>query len=291
MIRLLSLVKYHRDISITIFFLLLSIVLMALPSTFKIDYVKKFNRFVLSPVQWTVAYLTSIHDMEQEIAYLRTSNYELFLELSRSRDFIEENRRLEALLEFTLERGVDFLPSRVVSISLNEPLTTVLIDKGIKDGVTVYSPIMTTDGLVGKVLEVDKYTSLAELYTHPHFRAAAVVHEKDEMGILKSSGGALLMTGLSMNTEIKEGDRVVTSGLGGVYPEGIPIGEVFYVAEDHIGIEKVAKVKPYVSLSGLFEVAILLDETYVDSDTTLLRRTKGSLRWLWDTREGQEGGQ
>jgi len=291
MVRLLSLVNNYRDISITVFFLLLSVVLMAVPASLKINSVKKFNRFVLSPMQWSIAYLASLNDMEEEIICLRATNNELALELSRSRDLIEENKRLKSLLEFTREKGIEFLPSRVVSISLDEPLTTVLIDKGSIDGVTIYSPIMTTDGLVGKILEVDKYTSLAELYTHPQFRAAAVVHEKSEMGILRSTGSTLLLTGLSMNTEIEQGDRVVTSGLGGVYPEGIPIGRVTSVVEDHIGIEKVANVEPYVSLSGLFEVAVLLDQTYIDSDTTMLRRAKGSLKWLWEARDNREGGQ
>jgi rod shape-determining protein MreC len=290
MTRLLSFVRHHPDISISIVFLIVSIIFMTMPSSFKLDYIKKFNRIILSPVQWGTTYLTSLHDMEEEIASLRVDNSRLALELSRSEDLIMENRRLRRLLEFSHRRGVKFLPSRVISISLNEPLNSILIDKGSNDGVTVYSPVMTADGLVGKILEVDSRTSLAQLFSHPQFRAAAVVPARGEMGILKSTGSKLLLTGLSMNTEIIEGDRVVTSGLGGVYPEGIPIGYVTLITEDEIGIEKVAKVFPYVSISGIFEVTILLDEAYVDPDTTVLRRARGSLIPLWET-SGGEGGE
>jgi rod shape-determining protein MreC len=225
--------------------------------------------------------------MEDEIASLRALNSELTLELSRSRNIIRENTRLRELLDFTQKKGVAFLPCRIISISLDEPLTSVLLDKGARDGITVYSPIVATNGLVGKVLEVDENTSLAELYTHAQFRAAAVVPAKGEMGILRSTGSTLIMTGLSMTTEVDEGDRVVTSGLGGVYPEGIPVGYVTAVIEDEIGIEKIAEVVPYVSLSSLFEVAVLLDEKYIDSDAMKLRRAKGTLMWLWET--GPEG--
>ncbi|MFQ6102764.1 MAG: rod shape-determining protein MreC [Candidatus Glassbacteria bacterium] len=282
MARLLSLIRYYNELSIFLLFFIICLLLIAIPSRFKLDHIKRFNRYILSPVQMTTVYLASIHDMEEQIDSLRSENARLALELSKSRDLRRENDRLKKLLEFIEESGVGFLPARIVSISLNEPLTTVLIDKGSADGISPYSPLMTTEGLVGKVLEADKHTSLVELFTHPQFRASAVVPSKGEMGIVRSAGSTLLLTGLSANTKINEGDRVVTSGMGGVYPEGIPIGEVVEVTEDEIGIEKVAKVLPYISLSSLFEVAVLLDEAYLDSDTTKLRRAQGSLMWLWD---------
>jgi len=283
MARLLSFIRYHADISVFVFLLFISLLLIALPSSFKLDYIKKLNRLVLSPAQMTISYMKSIRHMKDEIASLRSTNVRLALDLSRSEDLVMENLRLKRLLEFTQEKGVEFLPSQVISISLDEPLTTVLLDKGAKDGVTVYSPVMTTDGLVGKVIEVDTGTSLTELFTHGQFRAAAEVPERGEMGILRSTGSKLLLTGLSVNSEVSEGDRVVTSGLGGVYPEGIPIGRVDSVSEDEIGIEKVAEVIPFVSLNKLFGVAILIDESYVDGDPAILRRAKGSLMWMWET--------
>ena len=283
MARLLSFIRYHADISVSVFLLFISLLLIALPSSLKLNYVKQLNRFFLSPAQLTVSYLTSIQDMKEEIASLRSTNIRLTLDLSRSENLVMENLRLKHLLEFTQEKGVEFLPSQVISISLDEPLTTVLLDKGAKDSVTVYAPVMTTEGLVGKIIEVDTSTNLAELFTHPQFRAAAAVPEKGEMGILRSTGSKLLLTGLSVTSEVSEGDRVVTSGLGGVYPEGIPIGWVDSVFEDEIGIEKVAEVLPCVSLTKLFGVAILVDESYVDSDPTMLRRAKGSLMWMWKT--------
>jgi rod shape-determining protein MreC len=176
----------------------------------------------------------------------------------------------------------------VLSISLDEPVTTIVIDKGRVDGVTIDSPVMTPQGLVGKVIEADHGTSLVELFTHPQFRAAAMVPACGEMGIVKSDGNDLLMTGLSLNTRIIAGDRVVTSGLGGVYPAGIPIGLVAALEDDEVGIETMARIEPCVPLSGLFEVALLLDEAYVDADTTSLMRGKGSLLWLWDQTAPEE---
>jgi rod shape-determining protein MreC len=282
MARIQSLFKYHREVYVFVFFLTVTIVFIALPSSVKIAPVKSLNRAVMSPVLWASAHLTRIQSLEENLSALRAENARLSLELSRAEDLLVENARLEELLAFSRESAVHFLPALVLSISLDEPVTAIVIDKGRVDGVTIDTPLMTPQGLVGKVVEADHATSLGQLYTHPQFRAAAVVPECGEMGIVRSDGNELLMTGLSLNTRIIAGDRVVTSGLGGVYPAGIPIGLVMAIEEDEVGIEKVARIEPCVPLSGLFEVTLLLDEAYVDSDTSSLRRGKGSLLWLWD---------
>lgn len=288
MARVPSLFRHHSEIAVFVILLLVSTVFIALPSSVKTVPVKGLNRAVMSPVQRIAAQLARFRSMEEHIEALEAENARLSIELSKAHDLIVENERLEELLDFSREKGVYILPALVLSFSLDEPITTVLIDKGSSQGVTVNSPLMTPGGLVGKVIEVDRRTSLAELYTHPQFRAAALVPECGEMGIVRSGGNKLLMTGLSLNTRIIVGDRVVTSGLGGVYPKGIPIGTVTSLEEDEVGIEKVALVEPCVLLSSLFEVAVLLDEAYVDSDTTNLRRGKGSLLWVWD-QEAVEG--
>jgi rod shape-determining protein MreC len=286
MARLPSLFRYHGELSVFILFLSLSAVFMALPSSPTIEYVTSFNRTIMSPVQWVTSYLTSMQDMNRKIQELEKRNSQLSLELSRSRSLFEENRRLRELLSFGLQQGVEFRPARVISLNINEPITTVLIDEGSGAGITIDSPVMQPEGLVGKVIEVDGETSLVQIFTNAQFRAAAMVPERGEMGILRSTGNELQLMGLSVNTEIVEGDRVVTSGLGGVYPMGIPIGEVTAVDEDRIGIEKVATVKPFVSLSKLFEVAVLVDERFVDPDTSMLLRSRGTLDWLWYEQAG-----
>jgi rod shape-determining protein MreC len=288
MARLPSLFRYHSEVAAFLVFLLITILFIVLPSSVKTVPVKNLNRMIMSPVQSMAAHLARIQSMQEHIDALRAENARLSIELSKAEDLIVENERLEELLEFSRERGVYFLPALVLSFSLDEPVTTVLVDKGSADGVTIDSPIMTPQGLVGKVIEVDRRTSLAELFSHPQFRAAAMVPECGEMGIVKSEGNKLFMTGLSLNTRIIVGDRVVTSGLGGVYPKGIPIGIVVSLEEDEVGIEKIARVEPCVLLSSLFEIALLLDEAYVDRDTTSLRRGKGSLLWLWDQGELEE---
>jgi rod shape-determining protein MreC len=288
MARIQSLFKYHREVYVFIFFLLVTIILITLPSSVKTAPVKSLNRVIMTPVMWASAHLTRIQLMEENIAALRAENARLSLELSRAEDLLIENARLEELLAFSRESAVYFLPALVLSISLDEPVTTIVIDKGRVDGVTIDSPVMTPQGLVGKVIEADHGTSLVELFTHPQFRAAAMVPACGEMGIVKSDGNDLLLTGLSLNTRIIAGDRVVTSGLGGVYPAGIPIGLVAALEDDEVGIETMARIEPCVPLSGLFEVALLLDEAYVDADTTSLRRGKGSLLWLWDQTAPEE---
>ncbi len=289
MARFPSLLRYHGELSVFVLFLILSILLMALPASFKLVYVRSFNRVIMSPVQWAAASLTSLGNMNEKIQELERRNSELALQLSRARALIDENERLRRLLEFSDRKGVGFLPARVISLNTNEPVTTVLIDKGSSSGITVYSPVMQPVGLVGKVIEVDGGTSLVQVFTHAQFRAAAMVPERGEMGILRSTGGNLELTGLSMNTTIIEGDHVVTSGLGGVYPAGIPIGVVTGVREDQTGIEKTAALMPHVSLSKLFEVTVLVDERFVDPDTTKIMRSRGTLEWLWQ--EGAGGGE
>ena len=142
---------------------------------------------------------------------------------------------------------------------------------------------MTPEGLVGKVAEVDKNTSVVELYSSVGFSVSGLVIGCGEVGIVTARGeGELFLEGLNLRTEVKAGDRVVSSGLGEVFPVGIPIGIIQTVDLNLLGVHKVASIIPQVRLDRVKEVFILTDSRYIRADPLWITRSRGSLSSLWN---------
>lgn len=141
----------------------------------------------------------------------------------------------------------------------------IIINKGSAHGVEKNMAVVTARGLIGKVTVVTNYTSQVELlYTNnPNYRVAALAQEEqgDVYGLIEgydSERGELIFKRIDSSAVIEEGAKVVTSGLGGIFPKGIFIGEVTEVTTDDFGLTKMAYVKPAANFSLLENVTILM---------------------------------
>ncbi len=134
---------------------------------------------------------------------------------------------------------------------------TVTIDRGENDGVKRNMAVVTHRGIVGKVIEIYGGTSMVLQATDPRFRVDAVVQRNRVKGIIEGSGGErLILKYIRQLDDIEVGDRIISSGLGGIFAKGLTVGEVVKVEVGDDNFFKYVEVAPSVDLEKMEEVLI-----------------------------------
>ncbi|MET4561820.1 rod shape-determining protein MreC [Lysinibacillus parviboronicapiens] len=175
----------------------------------------------------------------------------------------KENDKLNELLD-KKESLKAFNPIQATVIARNPDQweEKIILNKGSSHGVEKNMAVMTAKGLVGKITLVTPFTSEVELlYTNnPNYRVSAMVlGEKEAYGLIEGfdeERNELIMKRIDSSLTVKEGEQVVSSGLGGIFPKGVPIGEITEVSTDDFGLTKMAYVKPSADFSILEHVVI-----------------------------------
>jgi rod shape-determining protein MreC len=194
---------------------------------------------------------------------LRRDNEQSRILAMQAQEALRENERLRQLLGL---QNKSTWKLQLANIILREPANwwrTVQIDRGSRDGLRVDLPVLTPEGLVGRISSVGLTRSQVVLLGDPSCRVSALVQETRDTGVI-SSGSAgprdyslVDLAYLPSTSNLKPGQTVVTSGLGGIFPKGIPVGKIadFRSAESRLYIE--ARVKLAANLSALEEVWVL----------------------------------
>jgi rod shape-determining protein MreC len=175
-----------------------------------------------------------------------------------------ENRQLRSLLGLQQRLPPSFVPAEVMRIPGRGYEGFFLLTAGSVQGVYANAPIVAAGGLVGMVRNVDERTGMAIDWTHPEFRASAMTTDGETYGIVEPrSRGAgepvLALTGTAFHTELPVGTVIVTSGRGGVYPRGIPIGTVMGMEDEEAGWRRSYLLQPFVGPGEMTHVLVLGD--------------------------------
>ncbi len=174
-------------------------------------------------------------------------------------EMAQENRRLQAFLEMPVPPTGRPVVARVIGKDATNWFRTLLIDRGSNDGLERNIPVLTPQGLVGRVVEVAPIVARVQLATDPVSSVGALLHRTRVTGIAAGDGGAALrLRYLPLMADVAVGDRVVTSGMGGVFPKGIPLGTVVAVERRSGALFQEAVLDPAVDLSRLEEVTVLV---------------------------------
>ena len=202
-------------------------------------------------------------------------------------DLERENEALQELVDKEASLR-DFEPIQATVIARNPDQweEKIVLNRGSSHGVKKNMAVMTAKGLIGKITVVTSFTSEVELVntTNANYRVSAYVQgeKADVYGLIEGfdqERDELIVKRLDNNIEIKEGEKVMTSGLGGIFPKGILIGEVTEVVADEFGLTKSAYIKPAANFSLLENVMIVgRTETKVDGidgDSTNVDLTNG----------------
>jgi rod shape-determining protein MreC len=197
---------------------------------------------------------------------LREENRRLRQQIDRLRalemtqeELRQENERLRRLLRFAQAEKTRALVARVLAIQPSAYFHTLIVGCGQAEGVRPRMVAITDKGLVGLVYMVTRHSAHILLLTDPNASVGARVQraESRAVGICRGRGeDYLVLTFLSKDADVRLGDVVVTSGLGGVYPAGIPIGIVEQVMEQRQAGMREALVKPFVDVTRVEEVLL-----------------------------------
>lgn len=205
--------------------------------------------------------------LKQENIVLQWRVKEMSRELALLRDLDSENRRLRRLLDFKKNSPRTVLPARVTGRDARQWYGVIVIDRGSKHGVKPDMPVVTDEGVVGKVIESAAGASTVLLIVDRRSRIGGLVERTREAGIVEgTSFNACRLTYLPRRAEVRPGDKIISSGLGGVYPKGLDIGTCGGVYEGQYGLYSSADITPAVNFSTLEEVFVLTGETEQEED-------------------------
>lgn len=172
----------------------------------------------------------------------------------------KKNRRLEEILGFTESSLYRLEPARVIG---RDPLvysSTIVVDKGADDEVITGMPVISSSGIVGVVIAVSKSSSRIMLINDKNSRIDVLFQDNRARGILEGSGdGSIRIAYVDRKEDIKAGDIVVTSGMGGIFDKGLLVGEVLEVNKASYGMFQEIIVTPKTDLDRIEEVLIVIE--------------------------------
>lgn len=173
----------------------------------------------------------------------------------------EENRRLREQLEYKQRVGFEMIPARVIGRTASTWWTFLIIDAGSERGLQTEMPVLTENGLVGKIAEVESLHSKVLLLTSETCRVAARIEGTGENGIVhgdrvqESNEPTLNLDHISRQAEITIGARVYSSGLGQVFPAGVLLGTVREVTRRDLDLR--VRITPSVDFSSIQDVFVV----------------------------------
>lgn len=164
---------------------------------------------------------------------LEAENAELTARVAELAEYQATSERLEKLLDLQSTYNLQSTAARIIGQSSDAWSDTVTIDKGSLDGISVNMPVTNSTGVIGQVIEVAPNASTVRLLTDEGSGVSAMIQDTRAQGMVQGQpDGTLRMDYVSVDADVKEGDIIITSGIGGVYPKGLPIGTVASVTKN-----------------------------------------------------------
>ncbi|MFA0750076.1 MAG: hypothetical protein SLRJCFUN_000479 [Candidatus Fervidibacter sp.] len=201
--------------------------------------------------------------LQERLATLQAENVRL-------RHLAEENRRLRALLGLGQRLGQPFLSAEVIAVGGSHWFRTVVLNRGAEEGVTLYAPVLNHQGLIGRIFQVHRHHSIVLLLTDRRSAVGVALEGHPKVfGVVKGTGGQYLqLLHLSRRILPRRGERLLTSGLGGIFPSGIPVGTIAHI-DPHTEPPTIT-VRPFADDRQLHEVIVLKMPTRQDEGAMAL---------------------
>lgn len=231
------------------------------------DVVLYINNIVSTPIDYVSNYLEE-ERMEKDILNkynaIKEELDKIELNSAKTKELETELSKLKEMLELNrLLTDYEYLNATVVNRNLGYWYNTITIDKGSKNGIEVDMAVITSDGLIGRVTQVSNFNSTVKLLTSDDVNnkvSIKIKQEEDIYGLLtgyNKENNTFIITGIDQNIDIKEKSTVVTTGLGGIFPSGILVGEVYSVSNDHFELSKIVEIKSFANFDDISYVNVL----------------------------------
>ena len=258
----------RAEILILILLVVISVTLMLLSSSRKETVARSITDAAVTPVQSMLTTGDRFVGLREENDFLRARLAEATVEIARLREGDLENERLRSMLEIRPSSSNRLIGARIIAHEATRAGRELKIDKGSQDGLRTDLCVITPDGLVGKISRVAPRSAFIRPLLARHCRVSARIGRSRAEGILEwYSGSKLELSFLPFRAEAKVGDEVVTTGLGGVYPRGIPVGIVSKISEDPKSGAARVEVDPACAFASLEEVFVVIGNSPFESLT------------------------
>ncbi|MDD3718729.1 MAG: rod shape-determining protein MreC [Actinomycetota bacterium] len=215
---------------------------------------------VLSPVKDGIGYLTDLGDAKSERDRLKEEVESLQDVVDELEEMKLENKTLTKMIAVKESRpDLEYLVVDVIGANPDVWEQTIQIGAGYSNGLQEYMAVLSEDGsLIGRITLCTSEVSLVQLITDERSSVGAMLQNNAEMGVVKGEGrGGVRLELLNQDAEVETGDVVVTSGLGGTCPAGIPVGTITEISERRADLSVGIVISPRASLTRLDRVMVV----------------------------------
>lgn len=248
------------------------IVLSVFTGSIESNFLSSTVNSVTYPLSKVTAAATSENDMsyeelKAEYEKLKDENAQLRTQLVNYYDTLTENTRLWKFYDLKKAHPeYSMVPSVVLRRDSNDEFYSFTLDKGTTSDISVSDPVVSQNGLIGWVSEVDLNTCKVVTILSPQTNVGAIDNKSKDTGIVTGSAlycdeNLTTFTKLSASHKIKAGDIITSTGVSGLYPKGLLIGEVTDVCYDTYNSTYYAVVKPYDDITKITDLAIITNYT------------------------------
>lgn len=190
----------------------------------------------LTPLKYPILFLEDISNTKKQNRIMSERLIHLSVEAAKYSSLQKENQRLKRLIGFRESSPFQLIPAQILSRNISQELNSILIDIGKNQGVELYDPVVSVDGVVGKVFVVYDNTAIVELLTGPQFRISVMIKPAEATGILQWIGGnQFIITDIPNTLLIEPDNLVVTSGYSDIFPMNLPVGVVSHTEKAYDG--------------------------------------------------------
>jgi len=237
------------------------------PEQFVKDSAGWVQSLVSKPAHFVAGFFENLQDLQntyEENKELKSRMEQLVSLEAQVQELEKDNNELRDILgEKDTLRDYEPLQATVIGRNPDRWHEMIIIDKGKINGIKKNMAVVTAHGLIGKVKTVNQFSSTVQLLSamDPKNRISAIVQGKTNVfGLVEGwdkEKKALLVKTIPAGVEIKKGQNVITSGLGGVFPQGLQIGKVIEVKPDQFGLNQTALVKPGANFYDLENIIVI----------------------------------
>jgi rod shape-determining protein MreC len=222
-------------------------------------------RLASLPAQLARATRTAVVTQDQLASENRELREQLLLaqaRLNRLDALVAQNERLKNLLDAQKNLGLSVQLARLINVDLDPSRHRIVLDVGANQGCEVGQPVIDAQGVMGQIVEVLPNTSIAMLISDATHAIPVVVERTGLRTIAYGSGeiDRLQLPNIPISADVRVGDKLLTSGLGGRFPAGFPVGEIRKVSPDRSGMFTAAEAQPAAALDRSAEVLLLRDQ-------------------------------
>jgi rod shape-determining protein MreC len=239
------------------FFLLLGILMRQAPEATQKSVISAALASVFYPAQMVISSVDEFRSVAHENEMLKEENARLRQETYYASEALQELARLHALVRFDDKWDYPIVTARVVGHNPGRFLTTLVINRGTSRGVKEDMPVFSMNGLVGKVSKATLTHSRVQLLVDPNLKLSVLERRTRVVGFLESVDGRTLSAMIPTHAGVKVGDTLITSGLGGIFPKGIPVGTVTQIRPSDLEVMQLMDVVPFQEFSSLEEVFVM----------------------------------